>query len=481
MNPLTYVSMALALAAAPAAPDVPRLLDTEVGRHAAAYLEAYGSGDDARLFVFCQEHMAPEALERRPAEEVVEMARRLRGDFGALSLVRATEEGAQGLRVRLHAEKGGAVALIFEVQAKPPYLLTGIRAETFTSPGDEEEPLPPAPPRTQRETVAVIQAYLDSLARAQAFSGVVRVTYHGRTLIEQAWGLADRGLGLPNRVDTRFNLGSINKIFTRTAIAQLAQQGKLSLDQTVERWVPELPPDVAARITIRKLLEHRSGLGDFFGPAYEAADKAKLRTNADFLPLFKDQPLLFEPGTKQRYSNGGYVVLGLVIERVSGEPYHDYVRRHIFKPAGMRSTDSYFKEARVPNRAIGYTRQRSSVGWPTNTDGLPARGSAAGGGYSTALDLERFIDALKHGRLLDARWSAWVFGGPAPGPETSPAPALPLSAGGLGIAGGSPGMNAVVEADLGADFCAVVLCNLDPPAAESVGRALRVWLAAIRD
>jgi CubicO group peptidase (beta-lactamase class C family) len=443
-------------------------------------LAAYGSGDEARLRAFYRDHLSPEAFARHPLEDQVAMALRVRGDFGALTLVGVKEDGPSRLRVRLRGEKGGSVAFIFAVQPDPPHLLAGIGVEAMAGGGEEEE-APPAPPRTERETAGAIQAFVDSLARAQAFSGVVRVTYHGHTLVEHAWGLADRAGRIPNRADSKFNLGSINKIFTRTAIAQLAQQGKLSLDQTIERWMPELAHDAASRITIRELLDHRSGLGDFFGSAFDAADKAKLVTNADFLPLFKDQPLLFAPGTQQRYSNAGYIVLGLVVERVSGEEYHDYVRRHVLALAGMTGTDSYRKDARVPNLAIGYTSDRTGGDLRANTRGLPARGSAAGGGYSTAPDLERFIAALEGGKLLDAHWSAWMFGGPEPTARAAPGPALPIAVGGLGIAGGSPGVNAVVEADLHANFCAVVLCNLDPPAAERVGRALRGWLTAICD
>ena len=471
----------LLLLLAPSPPLRPGIPDTGLGRHADAFLAAYETRDEGELFTYFNQHMAPEALTRRPVEDLVEMVRRMRTDFGVLALMRVTEESPQVLRVTMRADKGDIVTLVFEAEAAVPHLLSSIRAEARPPNGIQDEPEPAAPPRSPAQTAEVIGAYVDSLARAGQFSGVVRVTVHGRPLIERAWGLADRGLRIPNRIDTRFNLGSINKIFTRTAIAQLAQSGRLSLDQTIERWVPELPRDVAARITVRELIDHRSGLGDIFGAAYDSTDKSKLRTNADYLPLFRGRPLLFEPGTNMRYSNAGYVVLGLIVERVSGESYHDYVRRHVYAPAGMKSTDSYLRDQPVPNRAVGYTRQRSDTGWRSNLYMLPERGSAAGGGYSTAADLARFMDALAGGRLLDARWSAWMMSPSAAGPDSAKTPALPLRVGGLGVAGGSPGVNAALEARLDTGTCAVVLCNLDPPAAERVARALRFWLAAMHE
>src|SRR5437879_6288617 len=132
-------------------------------------------------------------------------------------------------------------------------------------------------------------------------------------------------------------------------------------------------------------MEHRSGLGDFFGPEFVAAPKNRIRSLADYLPFFVNKPLLFEPGAQQRYSNAGYIVLGMVIEKLSGTSYYDYVREHIFKPNGMTSTDSYALDDVVPRRATGYSERHSNIYT------LPARGSSAGGGYSTAGVLRRLV------------------------------------------------------------------------------------------
>jgi CubicO group peptidase (beta-lactamase class C family) len=222
----------------------------------------------------------------------------------------------------------------------------------------------------------------------------------------------------------------------------------------------------------------RSGMGDFFGEKYDAMPKDRIRTLADYVPLFVNEPLLFEPGTSRRYSNAGYIVLGLIVEALSGETYSDYVRRHVFTPAGMTSTDAYAPDAVVPNRAVGYTaRDENEKPLPeptTNVYSLPGRGSSAGGGYSTAGDLLRFDAAMRGGKLLSPEWTAWYFTGRAPGAEGAGAPAKP--GGGKGVAGGAPGINAILEMDLDTGHTVVVLSNLDPPAAETAGRTIRQWL-----
>ena len=292
---------------------------------------------------------------------------------------------------------------------------------------------------------------LSALTIGPDFSGVVLLAKDGKPVMQRAAGLADPAKGTENRMDTKFNLGSINKIFTRLAIAQLAQDGKLALDDTVRKHLPDFPSPNADRITIQQLLDHKSGLGDIFGPRYEAAPPSSLRKLSDFVPLFADKPLEFEPGTGERYSNAGYIVLGLIIEKLSKQSYYDYVRDHITKPAGMTDTASYAVDEPVANRAVGITKRGP------NTATLPGRGSSAGGGYSTAADMLRFSQALLGEKLVDHKWTEWMFGGG--------------SARNLGIAGGAPGINAVLE--IAPPYTLVVLANQDPPAAQEVARSAR--------
>jgi CubicO group peptidase (beta-lactamase class C family) len=299
----------------------------------------------------------------------------------------------------------------------------------------------------------ISQAHIDSIANAQQFSGVILVARNGTPLVERAYGMADREAGRANTIETAFNLGSINKFFTATAIRQLAAAGKLNIDSSLARAWPDYPnQDVARRVTIRQILDHRSGIqGSIFG-APPGKTRHDVRNLGDYFELFKNQPLQFEPGSRQQYSNAGYIVLGLLIERLSGENYFDYVRRHIYEPAGMTRSGSWPVDSLPANTVIGYT-QGDGAALSRNTAILPGRGSSAGGGYSTAHDLLRLINALRENKI----------------------PAGPPS--GIGIAGGAPGLNAVLEGDLPGGYDVIVLANLDPPAAERVARVIRTALA----
>jgi len=318
-------------------------------------------------------------------------------------------------------------------------------------------------PLTDEQRVAQITAAVDKAVAEDRFSGVVMLAKDGTPLLSRAWGMADPAKGIANRADTKFNLGSINKFFTHIAIGQLAAAGKLSPSDTIRKHLPDYPSPAADKITIEQLLQHRSGLGDVFGPKF-IASHASLRKLSDYLPLFADAPLEFEPGTSQRYSNVGFIVLGLIIEKLSGQSYYDYVRDHITKPAGMTDTASYFVDENVPNRSLGQTKRGPQGPLPqrqNNAATLPARGNSAGGGYSTAPDLLRLSQAVLVDKLLPKRWTDWLFTGKldAPGQRN------------IGVAGGAPGINAVLE--IAPPYTLIVLSNFDPPSAEEVSREAR--------
>jgi CubicO group peptidase (beta-lactamase class C family) len=279
----------------------------------------------------------------------------------------------------------------------------------------------------------------------------------GAPVFQGAWGMADREAQRPNSVETAFNIGSINKVFTETAIRQLVAARRLELDSVLAKYWPDYPnPDVANQVTPRQLLEFRSGIGGNIFGAPQGGTRHDIRSNGDYLQLFVHEPLQFQPGSRQEYSNAGYIVLGLLIERLSGENYYDYVDQHIYRPASMTHSAAYASDSLPPNAAIGYTRggedAPSTAPLRRNTALLPGRGSAAGGGYSTAPDLARFLLALREGKIP---------GAPPPG---------------LGVAGGAPGVNAVLEGGLGGGYDLIVLTNLDPPAAMRVARLVRGWL-----
>ena len=336
--------------------------------------------------------------------------------------------------------------------------------------------------KTDTEIVKETNAYLEQAAAEDTFSGAALIAKDGIPIFEKAYGLANKGSNTPNNVDTKFNLGSINKSFTSVAIAQLAQQGKLSFNDPIGKYLPDYPnKTVAAKVTIHQLLTHTSGMGMYFNEEFMRR-RASLKTLADVLPLFVNDALAFEPGEKMQYSNAGYVVLGLIIEKLSKQNYFDYVRDHIFKRAGMVNTESYELEEKVPNLAIGYTSM-GPTGRPEpgsrqeNTAHMTGRGNSAGGGYSTLGDMLKFGRALIGHKLLDQQYTDIVLSNQmSPGQPPSGYGFFSMEVNGtraIGNNGGGPGTNATftVYPELG--YTVVVMSNYDPPSASKVTNKIR--------
>jgi D-alanyl-D-alanine carboxypeptidase len=425
---------------------------TPAGRAAQAYFQAFNEGESA-MTAFFEKYAAKSFLDRMPSSTRLERYAQMRGQLGTLEPQALLDAGPDAISVTARAKGGAVFTLRFEFEAAAPFGLLGIRILAGGGGPGEEGPAP-APKKDDAELFAAVRDYAKRSVEAGDFSGVILIARNGVPVFDEAFGYADRDRKIPNRTDTKFNVGSIDKSFTSLAVRQLAAEGKLSLDDTIGKFLPDYPNrNAAAKVTVRHLLDMSSGIGDFFGDRYDAADKAKIRGLADYLPLFADEPLVFEPGQGNQYSNGGYIVLGLIIEKVSGQGYYAYIRDHVFKPAGMDDSEWTRKDAEVPNRAVGYVREGSA--WKTNFATLPGIGSSAGGGYSTAGDLLKYTIALEKG----------VYG-----------PAGEDRKGGLGIAGGAPGLNAAVEWMPDRGMTIVVMANLSPPAATRVARQIRAWL-----
>jgi CubicO group peptidase (beta-lactamase class C family) len=238
-----------------------------------------------------------------------------------------------------------------------------------------------------------IASYLRRVTDADFFSGTVMVATDDRTIHAGAYGNV-------TTLDTQLNLGSANKMFTAVAIMQLVEQEKVRLDANVGRYVPDYPNrDAREQVTIHHLLTHTSGVGDFFNEQYMRRKKA-LRSVAELLPLFAPEPLAFRPGEKWQYSNGGYALLGRVIELVSGMSYEDYVQRHVFAPAGMSRTSGDPQEPYAPGHTFMREGGAVALSRTANDFALPATGSPAGGGYSTVGDLVAFARALRGEKLV---------------------------------------------------------------------------------
>lgn len=253
----------------------------------------------------------------------------------------------------------------------------------------------------QSVNLSVIRKQLRILEKENYFSGVVLIAKGDKTIYKRAFGYANMADKISNKANTKFNLASMNKMFTGLAIMQLAEKGKLSLHDKVGKYLPDFPNKlVADSVTIHQLLTHTSGMGNFWAE-HDKLAKEKFKTVSDYLPLYVHQELLFSPGKGFQYSNSGYMVLGLIIEKVSGLSYFDYVRTYILEPAKMKDTDSYDLEEAIPNMATGYTMLSEKPGhWKNNMYSNVVKGTPAGGGYSTAEDLLRFSLALQQNTIL---------------------------------------------------------------------------------
>ena len=330
---------------------------------------------------------------------------------------------------------------------------------------------------TDDQLLAALDGQLEKLAAADRFSGVVLLALDGEPFFHRAYGEADRDAGRAVETSTRFDVGSITKLLTRIAIGQLAQAGKLGLEDTIAEHLPDYPDaEIAAKVTVQHLLDHSSGLGDIFNQRWMEADPSRIVQPEEFFPLFAGEPLQFEPGERRAYSNAGFVTLGAIVAAASERPYFDYVEEKILAPAGMGRPGFPARDGSDPTIAIGYTRGgptggQAGAGGPLapNLGMLPIRGCPAGSSTHTAEDLLKLDRALRAGKLLDPEWTAWLFG------------AGEAEADGgyeIGVAGGGPGVSAGLESD-GA-VTAVVLANLDPPAGEGLAVELYGKLAARR-
>ncbi len=248
--------------------------------------------------------------------------------------------------------------------------------------------------------LAQLDGYALGMAEAGQFAGVVLIARDGRVLSEKAYGLRDENTEHANATDTRFNLASAGKMFTAVAVLQQVAQGKLGLDTKVGEVLKDYPNKAFADgVTVRQLLTHTAGAGDIalFGTE-NAGNRGRTRTVADMLALHDTRAPAFPPGTQQEYGNFGHVVLGRMLEVLSGEDFETYLNRHIFTPAGMHRTAFVDCSTQADDLAVGYVTVDGKR--QVNCATLPVRGFPAGGQVSTAADMLRFVQALQAGKLL---------------------------------------------------------------------------------
>jgi CubicO group peptidase (beta-lactamase class C family) len=339
--------------------------------------------------------------------------------------------------------------------------------------GPDEPSAPVAGTSADSVFVTALRARLEAATQAGEFSGAVLVVRNGSTLFEGAYGLADRERNVPNTPLTQFRVGSMNKMMTAVAALQFVQAGTLRLDASLGEYLRDYPnAEVASTVTVHHLLTHTGGTGDIFGPDF-MAHRLELRTTSDYLKLYGTRGLQFAPGTQYVYSNYGFMLLGAIIEQLSGKSYYEHVAARVLAPAGMTSTGFAPEDSLVPGRAVGYTSLVVAGALVSNAPTLPYRGTSAGGGYSTVGDFARFAAAIQERRLLDSVHTTLLLAGKIPvvaGVQYAYG-FFDRVVGGrrfVGHGGDAAGMTGVLEFEPNGGYVVVVLSNFDPPAATKV-------------
>jgi len=436
------------------------------------------AGDRAALRSFVEQRFVNDGPNAVPAGERVNRLANVHDRFGDLAIrtvdaTRAAEPSALVQSGRL--ESWARLTVFFDGGTPPRISRIGLAPA----------PSPDAPTRrlTDAEVVEQLKAYVERMASRDVFSGTVLLAKAGKPLYRAAFGEANKDFGVKNTIDTKFNLGSMNKMFTSVAVMQLVEAGKLSLDDSLGKFLPAgaMHADVLAKVRVKHLLTHTSGLGSYFTPDWDKQSRALYRSVDDWMKLVKDESLQFDPGTRWSYSNTGMLVLGKVIEVASGQSYFDYIREHVAKPAGMINTDAYELDHVNRNLAVGYEAEQTPHGveYRNNIFMHVIRGGPAGGGYSTVEDLTRFAEALKGGKLVSAQSVRLLT---TPKPELSSPEygfGFGIQAGGkiVGHSGGFPGISSQLDIYVGEDYTVAVMSNYGGGAQPIIEKARSLLLA----
>jgi len=470
---LTTVAAVLAMPAQAQQPgeisyeDISEMPSGMAGERIASLIATLNSGDAARIRRFIETEVTPEFRGIASMDDHVDVfleTARLWGKVrfhGVRSYVPARAVTVVILKdTNFEAWR----AFTFQLDEAQGNRISNLSFNSARTPTNVEEPS-----LTVMKVVEEVNALVWRLCEADLFSGSVLLANNDGVLLERACGEASKRFHVANDTETKFNLGSMNKMFTSVAIAQLAERGVVSYDDPIGKYVDEtwLPREITNRVTIHHLLTHTSGLGSYFNNTYWEGSRELYRSVEDFKPLVQGDTLAFAPGTEYRYSNTGMLLLGVVIESVTGHSYFEHIRAKIYEPAGMTNTDSYEMDYPVENLAIGYIRApESEYGWENNLYKHVIKGGPAGGGFSTVGDLYRFALALRDHTLvspetLQLMWTDHAEAGYGYGFSVTTLPAGRV----VGHGGGFPGLNGNLDIFVDRGFVVAVLANYDGGAA----------------
>ena len=374
----------------------------KMGERIQALIDTVNANDPNRVRHFVQEHFTEKFRDFAPMEQHIDVFLGFFRETGGIDFhsIRTYVPERKGETVVILKDRllDNWMALVIRFDEKNDFLISGASFNTARTPSNVKESNIP-----EEQLIQEVKDMMQRLTKADVFSGTLLIAKGDKVLMTFVGGEASKRFHVPNNMDTKFNLGSMNKMFTATSIMQLVEKGLLALDDPISKYVDEswLPEEITSKITIHHLLTHTSGLGSYFNETYMKGSRELFRYVEDFKPLVKGEKPAFEPGERFRYSNTGMLLLGVVIESVTGQSYFDYVRKNIYEPAGMKDTDSFEMDYPVENLAIGYSpAPNRPYGWKNNLYEHVIKGGPAGGGFSTVGDLHRFGLALLSGKLV---------------------------------------------------------------------------------
>ena len=465
-------------APAPAFKDTTALPEGQAGVRIKSLLEVVNSGSIDRIKRFISEECAGDFREEIPLEDHISTLLGFLRDTDGVDFhsVRTYTPERPEVTVVIVKDRflGSWWGLSIRFGEAPKLLVNGLGISPARPPAGIA-----GPPLTEKEAVGEIRALLAKVKEKDWYSGTVLVAKGSNILLTDFAGEASKAFHVPNNIDTKFNLGSMNKMFTSVAIARLVESGKLSFDDPIGKWVDEswLPKDVTGKITVRHLITHTSGLGSYFNEAYQKSSRALFRKLDDYKPLIKDDKPAFTPGERFQYSNTGMFLLGVIIEKVAGEDYFEHIRKAIYAPAGMTDSDSYEMDYPVENLAVGYSPDlKSPYKWQNNLYKHVLRGGPAGGGFSTVKDLHGFALALLSDKLISRRmrdlmWTDFKGSNYGYGFTAVQSPGGKA----VGHSGGFDGINSQLDIYVDSGYIVAAMCNYDngaSPLADKIGTIL---------
>lgn len=454
----------------------------KIGERIQSLIDTFNSGDSDRIKRFIQEECTGR-FKNYPIEDHLRVFLGFLQQTGGLEFhsIRTYDPPRPEETVVILKDRNFESFRAFTLQfnEKDDHLITGIGFNDARTPSNVKED-----PLTKKGFLQEVKKLVQRLSERKVFSGTLLVAKGENVLFSHAAGEASKRFHVPNNIDTKFNLGSMNKMFTSLTIMQLVEKGKLRLEDTLDKFVDEtwLPKDITSKIMIHNLLTHTSGLGSYFNEVYAKSSRQLFRKLDDYKPLIKVEKLTFEPGERYSYSNTGMFLLGVVIESVTEEDYFDYVRKVIYEPAGMKDSDCYDMDYPVENLAIGYSPDSSSKwGWQNNYYKHVIKGGPAGGGFSTVVDLHRFALALLSEKFvskasLKKMWTDHYKAGYGYGFGIQEGPNGKV----VGHGGGFSGINSNLDIFLDKGFIVAVMSNLDR-GASPLARRISTLLTRVKE